>query len=45
MSETTVPKPSTVVARPVSEALLNEKVQNHSTNPPNNAMLGLPQRP
>lgn len=26
MSDTTVPKPSIVVARPVSEALLNEKV-------------------
>ncbi|OIW33200.1 DUF543-domain-containing protein [Coniochaeta ligniaria NRRL 30616] len=25
MSDTTVPKPSSVVARPVSEALLNEK--------------------
>lgn len=45
MSETTVPKPSTVVARPVSEALLNEKVQNRSTNSPNNPMLGLPPTP
>ncbi|RKU41015.1 Mitochondrial inner membrane organizing system component [Coniochaeta pulveracea] len=41
MSDTTVPKPSAVVARPVSEALLNEKWDRCLSNLVIKSTLGL----